>query len=1590
MAGTADYAYSDIDSNVSVKQLFGYVVHWKGDLDSSFMILTDTETFYGLSEEEKAHIINGGEFVIDHQNKIRNAFDPIFERVFEQHRKYMTVSCCVGWNMNTFGSTPTALDLEVSVKYVEDVILNTPNLKFIIATGPISAELCYRNFNVREMYNCTEEFPLTKYHTPSDSMMRRQTSSKILNTVIRNTKSVRYMYSPPLYRTSEFAAFVEGCLWQVPSLQQFKVVNQPFDISDSRLGIVDNGSCIDFNEFESKMRQSFVDVDECKRLGVPHRDHPTSIMINAARDPYYMNDTCNKYISVSDLQYDDVRNYVYVYGATPSGTPTHITVRDPVFTFWIRPHVLFATSPECWMDLSSGRQLCDEHLNNLRHIISKKCFYRFKERNYAYCGSPFVLSVDTKVDLHDGAWKERSTQFIRCDVKHYSFIDAITGALRKLVPKTHAKQHASSLREHYGQRLDFYQIFKPEKMFGDKYNVQMSQWHRFDLLKWDAVPLIEQVHATHLRGSIDMPPSGNPIVCLPPENADSIEHESMTSSDIPPDIRGSFDIEVSKFGKNWGTALDSPIICICVCVRRHDTRTSKFEAKTCIPVDGYEYFVFMLGTTESTTTDESLRGKEHLFQFRREDDMLRSYFHFYSLLKPRFYASHNGKSYDIPFVLTRAKIIGIKIPSMGFDEHQMTRIVQNQFQSKAFGEKTVTSIEGECGIAQVDTCELFMREKKLDSYQLGFLAQLYVGMTKSDMPYSAIMGHWRKNDHTRRILIDYCIRDAQLPDQLLTQGQWITSAIELSRASGGVSVAAINEKGMQEKVLGATLQVLKKRNYPYIIRTNKHWSKQFNEEIVERWMEKKEYKEKGAFSVNDKDEDVVFVSKDDRAKRRRLENTTIGSFFTKEVRPTDVHQPARSSAAPALTQRQKRARADAAMAKAKNARADNARKADYQGAVVMDVDKGWFYKLPLGCLDFAALYPSIMMAFNMGSNTIVYADELEERSVTPEQCYKIPDFQTTNPRTKKKVDVYFLLPDVEKGLSAAVEEYLVGLRGMAKKEMAKYENEFLEDNVTPNPMYDKDKFNVFNQRQNNLKILANSKYGALGASGVLSDKDIAGSVTAVGRDSIYIVRRLAESEYGGICRGGDTDSVFMEFPGLPEGFYEKKWAEACARTEAENAERPAMFPLAPGMYRITNVEQMEAFADGILAPHINSCFRRPMKIEYEKAMCRAICIAKKRYIYFLCVRGQRPRLAFKGIETVRRDSLPFTRKTMKAAFDILMRMRDDNMTDDEDQELINRLKQQACDHIRTQAKKLANGEVSIEELILSKMRSREYYANEKQEHLTVVRKMEERGLDPTPVGSRVYYVYTHQADGERAITEDKKKSSGEQKGSMIADDPEWVIQNRIPINYLYYLEHKFKDPIIRVMRYFLFDEMTQLALKRKREQYSLMTPDKRRKLGNDYDLSTVTLQELTAETDRYLFGTSEKGTLNRKKLQTRYEHLRGGRVSSAFIDTSNRNSIASYTQVGRSRLEHLKIEYAIDNEYEILRRESQKHNTIKKELQQKLEYCRSCLKIDSTEPVECTSNTCSKFYPRVTLEGSFNHSQQNLEHLMLDMEDLFV
>lgn len=428
----------------------------------------------------------------------------------------------------------------------------------------------------------------------------------------------------------------------------------------------------------------------------------------------------------------------------------------------------------------------------------------------------------------------------------------------------------------------------------------------------------------------------------------------------------------------------------------------------------------------------------------------------------------------------------------------------------------------------------------------------------------------------------------------------------------------------------------------------------------------------------------------------------------------------------------------------------------YEGATVLDAVTGAHWNV-ITCLDFASLYPSIMRAHNMCHSTIV----IDERF---DNLPGIEYYDVDGVRFAQNSEG--ILPELLRDLAA--------FRKKAKKDMAiaKANN---------------DKFTemLCNGKQLAYKVSMNSMYGFCGAAtGFLPCIKIASSVTNVGRNMIAKTKGLIESNYpGSRVVYGDTDSVMIDFgtDNLGQCF---KWGEEAA----------AM---------------------------VTSTFKSPIELTFEKCYRPYLLFAKKRYAGLYYTNPDKPdKLDCKGIQLVRRDNCRLVKTTLERLLELIMYSRDIDG---------------AVSYVKQVAADLLAGKVDIQDLVLSKTlkasaatllnqtrftcakckgktaplvdkdvlacqscgaRERLAYKNSMQPHIVVACKLEERNPGSGPAaGERVPFLYSDPLNPEVKNAQ----------ASLAAEDVLHIRENNVPIDYMYYLEHQLKKPVVDLMGIILPD-----------------------------------------------------------------------------------------------------------------------------------------------------------------------------------------
>ncbi|KAL8459612.1 hypothetical protein ACS0TY_036923 [Phlomoides rotata] len=266
-----------------------------------------------------------------------------------------------------------------------------------------------------------------------------------------------------------------------------------------------------------------------------------------------------------------------------------------------------------------------------------------------------------------------------------------------------------------------------------------------------------------------------------------------------------------------------------------------------------------------------------------------------------------------------------------------------------------------------------------------------------------------------------------------------------------------------------------------------------------------------------------------------------------------------------------------------NAKQAGSEQGTYEGATVLEARAG-FYEKPIATLDFASLYPSIMMAYNLCYCTLVAPEDARKHNLPPECVNKTPSGET------------FVKSDLQKGILPEILEELLAARKRAKADLKEAKDPHVKA--------------VLDGRQLALKVTANSVYGFTGATiGKLPCLEISSSVTSYGREMIEQTKKLVEDKFtvlGGYEHNaeviyGDTDSVMVQF----------------------------------------GVSSVEAAMDlgREAADYISGTFIKPIKLEFEKIYYPYLLNCKKRYAGLYWTNPNKfDKMDTKGIETVRRDN----------------------------------------------------------------------------------------------------------------------------------------------------------------------------------------------------------------------------------------------------------------------------------------------------------------------------------------------------------------
>jgi DNA polymerase elongation subunit (family B) len=440
----------------------------------------------------------------------------------------------------------------------------------------------------------------------------------------------------------------------------------------------------------------------------------------------------------------------------------------------------------------------------------------------------------------------------------------------------------------------------------------------------------------------------------------------------------------------------------------------------------------------------------------------------------------------------------------------------------------------------------------------------------------------------------------------------------------------------------------------------------------------------------------------------------------------------------------------------------------YDGALVLEPKTG-LYDRPVFCLDYASLYPSCMISHN-----ICATSKVTDPKYLGIKGMKYNEVSFNVYKDKKVVEVrtvYYAQPESgELAVLPSIEETLKRKRTETRSKMKwkrvklvngdelvgsvrktssgiKIDNKDISssDICSIDDYFTEFQKSVLNGQQLAYKVTGNSLYGAQGAStSDIRDVDCAASITSVGRSLIETAEKFLISEGCNVIYG-DTDSCFATTPVFDD--------------EGNEVIGPESVPLV-----IKKAKELEKkFVSLLPSPHV---------CEYEKIYYPWVLLSKKRYLgYKYEDADDIPKFSYNGIVLVRRDNCEALKDVVSDLCKHILALDIPG----------------AIDGLRKSIDDLVEGRIPLEKLTITKSLGDSYKNPEQIAHWVLAQRIGRRDPARKPRSNdRIAYAF---------VTNKNAKCL---QGDRI-ETPEFILENRLEIDYSFYLEHQVITPVCQIL-----------------------------------------------------------------------------------------------------------------------------------------------------------------------------------------------
>jgi len=746
-----------------------------------------------------------------------------------------------------------------------------------------------------------------------------------------------------------------------------------------------------------------------------------------------------------------------------------------------------------------------------------------------------------------------------------------------------------------------------------------------------------------------------------------------------------------------------------------------------------------------------------------EDKLLTTWRDMMCKMDPDIVTGYNIFGFDFDYMYQRAQELKVEkeLVKISRLKGKVSEFKEQRLSSSALGDNLLKYINME-GRVLIDLMKVVQRDHKLDSYKLDNVASHFMGMNKNDVSPQEIFSLQLGDANDRAKIAAYCIQDCALCNYLVMKLEIVANNMGMSNVCL-VPMEYIFMRGQGIKIFSLVM--------------NECTQNGFKIPVMKREVSvKKEDVYKVLEALNTIPPTAALLTKAEDAVKLVLKDV-------KSATSLDYYKPSAIAAAAiaiglktmdmaveythvqgvfAYLQDKEFVLTQSEVNKVLKAiNPEIVEEEDgYEGAIVLDPETSIYIEDPVAVLDYASLYPSSMISENLSHDCIVLDPKYDNLPGIKYLDIVYDQFDAAKQKVGERACRYV---DGEKGLIPRILMKLLAARKSTRKKMVQVVFQDMtgwlngstfvsasdgskwpdvsEDQVTP--AFNEFQIAVLDGLQNAYKVTANSLYGQIGArTSQIYLKDIAACTTATGRKMIMMAKEFLETKYLARVIYGDTDSIFVTFPGI----------------------------LAKGHAKIMpSIERAIAASD-----EFKKLIKAPHDLEYEKTFWPFILLSKKKYVGNLYEKDDRNyKQKSMGIVLKRRDNAPVVKDIYGGCIGKIL----------EEQDIA-----ASVQFLRSSLEELVSGSTPLDKLVITKSLKTDYKDPTRIAHKVLADRIAERDPGNKPQSNdRIPYVYVQTPPSSTKMLQGEK-----------IETPTFIKANNLVPDYAFYITNQIMKPLLQM------------------------------------------------------------------------------------------------------------------------------------------------------------------------------------------------